>query len=51
MIGTGGGVLWLVIVLFALTLGLAGALVAAIRAEPTRMRAGGPPAGRPRRVP
>ena len=51
VIGSGGGVLWLVAVLFALTLGLAVALVAATRSAPTRMRAGGPRAGSPHRTP
>lgn len=51
VIGSGGGVLWLVAVLLVLTLGLAGALLAATRSAPTRMRAGAPRTGSPRRSP
>lgn len=51
VLGSGGGVLWLLVVLFALTLGLAGALLAATRSAPTRMRAGTPQTGGPRRTP
>ena len=51
VIGSGGDVLWLVAVLFVLTLGLAGALLAATRSAPTRMRAGTQRTGTPRRTP
>jgi hypothetical protein len=56
VIGSGGGVLWLVAVLFALSLGLAGALLAATRSAatrsaPTPMRAGTQRTGTPRRTP
>jgi hypothetical protein len=46
IIGYEGGMLWLVAVLLLLTVGLAGALLAAVRRDPATTRTAVPRAGR-----